>query len=263
MPCNTYLHRTYTCFSKGKSFKMLPFDTLLLSFSCIIPKTLLTNMFKKTIAFVMLFIVFTANVNAQQSDTAYTHVITERAEKITKTLGLKEKNEKKATKVVVDQYRQLSTIHDNYKAAVTTIKQSITDKPAQAIAVKAEETKRDSLLALQHKTYLQQLSKVMSKEQVEQVKNGMTYNLVNVTYDAYVDMIPSLKADEKQQIHDWLVEAREQAMDAGSSDGKHAVFGKYKGRINNYISKQGYDAQKERVDWEARIKARKEAKAAN
>ena len=33
-------------------------------------------------------------------------------------------------------------------------------------------------------------------------------------------------------------------MDGSTSDEKHAVFGKYKGRINNYLSKAGYDAKK-------------------
>jgi uncharacterized protein YeeX (DUF496 family) len=211
----------------------------------------------------LLPVLFATGLFAQQTDTAYNRVIIERAEKITKTLGLKEKKETKATEIVVDQYRQLSSIHDSYKTAVASAKQNTTDKAAQSLAVKAEDTKRDSLLKIQHTAFISQLSKVMNKEQVEKVKNGMTYNLVNVTYDAYVDMIPSLKEDERKQIKDWLIEARELAMDAGSSDGKHAVFGKYKGRINNYLSKQGYDSQKERVDWEARIKARKEAKTTN
>jgi hypothetical protein len=30
-------------------------------------------------------------------------------------------------------------------------------------------------------------------------------------------------------------------MDGGSSEEKHALFGKYKGRINNYLSAQGFD----------------------
>ena len=38
-----------------------------------------------------------------------------------------------------------------------------------------------------------------------------------------------------------LLEAREYAMDAGSSEEKHGWFGKFKGRINNYLSKAGYD----------------------
>ena len=73
-----------------------------------------------------------------------------------------------------------------------------------------------------------------------------------VTYNAYVDMIPSLKNEEKDQIMTWLVEAREYAMDAESSDKKHWWFGKYKGRINNYLSAQGYDINEERKEWEKR-----------
>lgn len=219
---------------------------------------------KRNYFFILLLSLFTLSVAAQTTDTAYINVITQRAEKITKTLGLKEKTEKKATHIVTEQYRQLSSIHDSYKAATTSLKQQYaTDKAALATTTKAAEKNRDSLLKVQHTAFLNQLSKVMNPAQVEQVKNGMTYNLVNVTYDAYVDMIPRLKEDEKKQLHDWLVEAREQAMDAGSSDGKHAVFGKYKGRINNYLSKQGYDSQKERVDWEARIKMRKDSVQSN
>ena len=30
-------------------------------------------------------------------------------------------------------------------------------------------------------------------------------------------------------------------MDAGSSDEKHAWFGKYKGKINNYLAAAGYN----------------------
>ncbi len=47
-------------------------------------------------------------------------------------------------------------------------------------------------------------------------------------------MIPGLTEDQKNQMLAWLSEAREKAMDAESSDKKHAWFGKYKGRINNY-----------------------------
>ncbi|HNZ81766.1 MAG TPA: DUF3826 domain-containing protein, partial [Bacteroidales bacterium] len=36
---------------------------------------------------------------------------------------------------------------------------------------------------------------------------------------------------------------------------KHAWFGKYKGRINNYLSKRGYNLTKEREAWNERIKA--------
>lgn len=84
----------------------------------------------------------------------------------------------------------------------------------------------------------------------------MTYGVLKVTYDSHLDMIPTLKDEEKAQIMAWLVEARELAMDAENSNKKHAAFGKYKGRINNYLTGRGYDLKKEREAWYERIKAR-------
>ena len=60
----------------------------------------------------------------------------------------------------------------------------------------------------------------------------------------------------RSQIYAWLIEAREFALDAENSNKKHAAFGKYKGRINNYLAKRGYDLKKEREEWYKRIKAR-------
>ena len=96
----------------------------------------------------------------------------------------------------------------------------------------------------------------LNEEQIEAVKDGMTYGVVKVTYEATLDMIPSLKEEEKVQIYAWLVEAREFAMDAENSNKKHAAFGKYKGRINNYLAKRGYNLTKEREEWAKRVKAR-------
>ena len=67
-------------------------------------------------------------------------------------------------------------------------------------------------------------------------------------------MIPSLKPEEIAYIKAALKEAREYAMDCSDSKVKHAWFGKYKGRINNYLSKRGYDLKKEREAWNERIK---------
>jgi hypothetical protein len=84
---------------------------------------------------------------------------------------------------------------------------------------------------------------------------------MNVTYAAYTDMILSLTEKHKEQILAWLKEAREKAMDEGSSDDKHKVFGKYKGRINNYLSSEGYDMKKEEKAWQQRLKEKREREA--
>ncbi len=86
----------------------------------------------------------------------------------------------------------------------------------------------------------------------------MTYGVLPITYRGYLDMLPSLTDEQKKQIKDYLTEAREHAMDAGSSKEKHGWFGKYKGRINNYLSKAGYDMKKAGDDWEKRRKLLKE-----
>jgi heat shock gene repressor HrcA len=78
-------------------------------------------------------------------------------------------------------------------------------------------------------------------------------------YRFYVDglMQPKMLTDEeKAQMYAWLCEARDLAIDAESSNKKHEVFNKYKGRINNYLSARGYDITQERKAWEERVKAR-------
>jgi len=89
----------------------------------------------------------------------------------------------------------------------------------------------------------------------------MTYSILPVTWKAYLEMIPRLTQEQKDKMYAWLVEARELAMDEGSSDKKHAVFGKYKGRINNYLycSRLRYEEGR-RSTGPKRIQAAKDAK---
>ena len=121
---------------------------------------------------------------------------------------------------------------------------------------KLAEAQCDSKLYRSHFAFDADLSLYLKPAEVERVKNVMTFNVVKVTYDAQCDMIPTLTDEEKQQIMAWLLEARELAIDAESSKKKHEVFGKYKGRINNYLSRRGYDLNKEREAWYERVKAR-------
>ena len=192
---------------------------------------------------------------AQVSDkeAAYTRTITTRAEKIVATLGVTDpSHEKKLVSIISDQYRNLNTIYTERDEQIKATKQKEQSKEAKESELrKIEQTTNEKIAAL-HTTFLSSLSSSLSPEQVTKVKDGMTYNVVTVTYDAYVDMIPTLKNEQKQQIMTWLVEAREYAMDAESSEKKHWWFGKYKGRINNYLSKEGYDINEERKEWEKR-----------
>jgi hypothetical protein len=106
------------------------------------------------------------------------------------------------------------------------------------------ETVTQSLQDQLHTQYLLKLHAVLTPAQVDQVKDGMTYGVVPLTYNSYLEMLPELTEEEKVTIKNYLVEAREHAMDGGSSKEKHRWFGKYKGRINNYLSARGYDLAK-------------------
>jgi len=201
--------------------------------------------------------------NAQQgaADTAYQKVIAERTGKIINTLGIADPDlYKKAQQVVAGQYFRLNAVHDNSKASIAAIKakQLTTDETNEA--VKQEDEKKATALKQLHVVFIAQLQEILTEEQIEKVKDGMTYRILPVTWAAYLDMLQNLTREQKDKMYAWLLEARELAMDEGSSDRKHAVFGKYKGRINNYLSAQGYDMKKESEEWAKRVQAAKEAK---
>lgn len=193
--------------------------------------------------------------NLNTMDAAYIRTITSRAEKIVVTLEISDSPKaKQLTSIIAEQYKNLNSIYAERDEQIKNIKQKGLSKEATDAEIKNIEASVEKKTEALHAAFLSSLSSNLSAEQVIKVKDGMTYNVLNVTYGAYVDMIPSLTIEQKNQIMIWLVEAREHAMDGESSEKKHWWFGKYKGRINNYLSAQGYDLNKERKGWEERIK---------
>jgi hypothetical protein len=199
-------------------------------------------------------------VSAQQQQTAqaYADVLAARSAKIVQTLGITDSTKyHRVVDYVVNHYATVGRIQDVADSTVKALKLERLDKEELELRIKAFQTDRDAKLYAQHAVFQAQLQGELSPEQVEGVKNGLTYNVLNVTYKATLEMIPTLKEDEKRQIWIWLLEAREHAIDASSSDAKHGWFGKYKGRINNYLAARGYDLTKERAAWAERIKQQK------
>ena len=200
-------------------------------------------------------------ISAQEKskEAEYRAVVTQRADKIVKNMNITDSvvyKEVRAT--IADQYVNLSEIHDSRNAAIKKVKEEYkSDKDKSEAKVKKLEVKADKKLTKLHKKYIARLAKNLSPAQVDQVKDGMTYNVLPNTYRAYQEMLPNLTEEQKKQILAWLTEAREHAIDAESSDKKHAWFGKYKGKINNYLSKAGIDMNKEGKAWQERIKAAK------
>lgn len=170
-------------------------------------------------------------------DTAYTRIITQRSGKIVATLGLPDSASfYRIRAIVVNQYRALNAV---YTVRDSLLKQHPTDAVKKTI-----QQDVDTKIAVLHTAYLKKLATQLDSLQIDKIKDGMTYNVRTVTYNAYVKMIPQLTDQQKSVIMADLIEAREHAMDGGSSKEKHAWFGKYKGRINNYLSTQGIDEKK-------------------
>ncbi|WP_187270044.1 DUF3826 domain-containing protein [Pontibacter qinzhouensis] len=191
---------------------------------------------------------------AKEEEAAYTEVVKERAEKIVVTLGVTDPSQGiRVRDIIAQQYRNLRDIQGSRDAEIEKAKKKAGDnKEATAKRTKAIEQKTDAKIARLHTKYLSRLSAELSAEQVEQVKDGMTYNVVPITYRNYLLMLPYLSGEQQETIKSFLVEAREYAMDGGSSKEKHAWFGNYKGKITNYLAAQGFDLKKEGANWAER-----------
>ena len=197
------------------------------------------------------------DLNKENRDPKYVESIVNRSQKIVDKLGLTDaKVAEDVCNVIANRYFELNDIYEIRDAKVKAVKEAGLTGDAKNEALKAAENEKDAALYRSHFAFPASLSLFLNEEQIEAVKDGMTYGVVKVTYEATLDMIPSLKEEEKVQIYAWLVEAREFAMDAENSNKKHAAFGKYKGRINNYLAKRGYNLTKEREEWAKRVKAR-------
>jgi Protein of unknown function (DUF3826) len=188
----------------------------------------------------------------------YTQVITQRSAKIVDVLNISDSVKyKRVRDIVVNQYRNLNDIYTDRNAKSKQIKEQFAnDKPTVATRIADVDSGVVKQLEVLHAQYLLKLKAELNAEQVEKVKDGMTYRIYPITYGAYLDELPNLTAEQKGKIRGWLLEARENAIDAESSEKKHAWFGKFKGRINNYLSAQGYDMKKEGEEWQKRIKER-------
>jgi hypothetical protein len=217
----------------------------------------------KKISLLIMVLVFFTSIAQQHLDPEYIKVTNERASKIVVKLELANPAKEKAvTEIIAQQFRDLSKIQDGRDAEIKKIKEdSALAKEKQTEKIDKLKSKADESIAKLHKSYLKKLGKELSEDKITEVKDGMTYGVLPITVAGYNDMLPNLTEAQKEYIYKALVEAREHAMDGGSSKEKHGWFGKYKGRINNYLSKEGYDLNKESADWHKRLEEREKEKA--
>ena len=166
------------------------------------------------------------------AEAAYTQTIEKRVADILAVLALKEPAKAKI-------------VHDTLMAQYRTLNDWHNANDAKRKAAKGEEAGQfKAPLQTIHDKFIASLSAELTPEQVEQVKDKMTYGKVQFTYAGYLAAYPDMKEEHKQKVLELLKQAREEAMDGGSSDEKSAIFNKYKGRINNYLSAQGIHPSK-------------------
>ena len=173
-------------------------------------------------------------LKAEGRDSDYVETVKNRAQKIVDGLGLTDAQKAENVRnIIANRYFLLNDIHSKYD--------------------KNQQDARDAELYKHHFELTSALALYLTEEQIDAVKDGMTFGRLKRDYNAQLEMIPSLTDEEKAQILIWLREAREYAMDAADSKGKHFWFDKYRGRTNNWLSARGYDLKKERDAWMKRI----------
>ena len=194
-------------------------------------------------------------------DTAYVASIVKRSQKIVDGLQLNDAQKAENVRnIIANRYFLLNEIHEACAKKKQYAKDSIQGKGHRQRIVESAERRRDAELYKHHFELASALALYLNEEQIDAVKDGMTFGRLKRDYNATLEMIPSLTDEEKLQVLIWLKEAREYAMDAADSKGKHFWFDKYRGRTNNWLSNRGYDLKKERDNWMKRIEDAKKKK---
>lgn len=183
----------------------------------------------------------------EELEVAYTTGIARRSTAILELLELSDAaKSNKLHGIIMAQYRALRA------------RDEAMDQMFKALAQDAPDaaTNRAAILPIVSRTlhdqFLARLSAELTPQQVETVKDKMTYYKVEVTYKAYCEILPNLTSSDKAMILAALKEAREEAMDGGSADEKTAIFQKYKDQINARLSAKGFDVAKATREWEAK-----------
>jgi hypothetical protein len=190
----------------------------------------------------------TPPATAAEKEAVYALSLEKRTADILTDLNLAD--QAKVTKIhdlIIAQYRALRARDETLDA----------DTKAGKKDAAAEAQKQTKKL---HDDFLTKLSADLTPEQVDKVKDKMTYGKVKFTYDAYCNIIPGLTDAEKARVMELLKAARDEAIDGGSAPAKSAVFQKYKDQINSYLTAQGHDVDKALKDWAAKQEMAKKAK---
>src|SRR5581483_6991942 len=176
---------------------------------------------------------------AQTDEEKYTTTIEKRVQGILDALNLTDDAKKtKVHDILVNQYHALREWQDANQA-------KLKDKTLSADEKQKILDTRKPL----HDKFIAALNEQLTPEQVDIVKDKMTYNTLHVDYRAYNQFVPNLTDEQKAKIMEYLTQARDEAIDGTSQEEKAGIFKKYKGKIANYLSAQGIDIKQATKDY--------------
>lgn len=180
----------------------------------------------------------------EEMDALYENVLDDRVLKIVEALALTDSAVSNHVRgILIDHYHAL-------RARDEAIDDELSDIPKGSDQWLSQ---RDAMVTVMspplHDRFLARLAKYLTPQQIEVIKDKMTYGKVKFTYDAYCMIVPGLNDADKAKIMDLLKQAREVAIDGGNASEKSAIFQKYKDRINTYLATQGVDVEKALKEW--------------
>lgn len=210
------------------------------------------------ISFLLVFTFFTSfaadiKLNTRKLSSEAVTEAQQKASKVMDKLSLTNDSIRKNIQLVItNRYLELREIHQKYDERNKVIEAANLTKEEKDAELERSYYQYNSDLYRSRFGYIAWLSFYLNDEQVETVKNAMTYNIFHIRYNDFLDLLPNLTEAEKNRVHHWLVEAREFSMDFETPRKMRQMFTKYRGRINNYLAARGYDLRKATEEQQAR-----------
>lgn len=199
------------------------------------------NIFRKII--VAIILTFSISLVMANERKEYAKIAKERASKIVSELKIDDPRiQLNINNLISNHYIKLNNLHSKRDL-------KIKKNPSNKDFVKDITKDTDEIAIKENEKFVQKLNNLLNQNQVEFIKDGMTYHTVPKTYTNYLLMLPVVSETDSKIILNYLKDGRDLAMIGGSAKNKHAAFNNAKGKIANHLAAKGYDLKKEGNDW--------------
>src|SRR6187455_3432541 len=114
-----------------------------------------------------------------QTEAEFRKTLHGRSVKIVNTLGLTDSGKyNKVVDLLTDQYFDLNKVHDKTKESIVVINSLQLAGEEKTSRIKIEEEKKAAQLSQLHKGFITKLQTTLTGEQIEKIKDGMTYRVM-------------------------------------------------------------------------------------